>query len=80
LWRAESLTAQHRGAFGREEALALLADHFNAPASICAHPTGPDDELQGETKCAVVMELATRRMTITASQPCVMESETFVCD
>jgi hypothetical protein len=27
-----------------------------------------------------VMELATRRMTITASQPCVMESETFVCD
>ena len=80
LWRAESLAAQHRGAFGAKEALALLGDHFNAPASICAHPTGADDELQGETKCAVVMELATRRMTITASQPCMMESETFVCD
>ena len=39
LWRAEALAAQHQGSFGTPEALALLGDHFNAPASICAHAT-----------------------------------------
>lgn len=80
LWRAQALAAQHEGAFGAREALALLGDHFNAPASICAHATAADDDLVGETKCAVVMELGERRMTITAGYPCAAESETFVCD
>jgi isopenicillin-N N-acyltransferase-like protein len=80
LWRAETLAAQHRGSFGTPEALALLGDHFNAPASICAHAAATGDELVGETRCAIVMELAERRMTITAGHPCAGESETFVCD
>lgn len=80
LWRAEALAAQHHGPFAAADALGLLGDHFNAPSSICAHADPADGDLPGETRCAVVMDLATRRMTVTAAQPCVPEAETFLCD
>jgi isopenicillin-N N-acyltransferase like protein len=80
LWRAETLAAQHHGPFGAAQALELLGDHFNAPSSICAHADATEDGLQGETKCAVVMELGARRMTVTTGHPCAPESETFVCN
>jgi isopenicillin-N N-acyltransferase-like protein len=77
LSRAERLLAAHRGPIGVAEAKDVLSDHSDAPASICSHATAGADELAGETKCAVIMELGAGRMHVSEAHPCKTGLETF---
>lgn len=77
LWRAQRLLAGHRGPFGVAEAREVLGDHFGAPGSICRHAGDGADDLAGETKCCVVMELAASRMHVSEGHPCKTPFETI---
>jgi isopenicillin-N N-acyltransferase-like protein len=77
LWRAERLLASYGGAVGVAEAKEILSDHADAPGAICRHAADPADGLAGETKCAVIMELAAGRMHVSSAHPCKSGLEAF---
>jgi isopenicillin-N N-acyltransferase-like protein len=77
LWRAGRLLEAHARPIGVAEAKDVLSDHADAPASICSHAHQTGDGLGGETKCAVIMELAAGRLHVSEGHPCKSGLETF---
>jgi isopenicillin-N N-acyltransferase-like protein len=53
-----------------EEAMAILRDHEGEPKAICVHPE-PGDEESPAVVFSIVCHLESRRMWVSAGQPCV---------
>jgi hypothetical protein len=53
-----------------EDAMAILRDHEGEPQAICAHPD-PGDEEGAAIVFSMVCHLESRRMWVSAGQPCV---------
>lgn len=69
--RLTSLLPEERARFSVEELQTALADHVEAPYSICCHPSSSEPELQRwKTLFSVVMNVQSRRIRYTVGPPC----------
>lgn len=72
--RASSLLAEHRGRVHPAMLQAMLRDHVNHPAGVCAHPDPSLPELEQDmTVASVLFDLESRTMWIADGQPCEVE-------
>ena len=54
-----------------EDAMKILADHQNAPESICLHPDETEADQAGAVLFSMVCHLEERRMWVAAGNPCI---------
>lgn len=72
--RASTLLAEHRGRVHPAMLQAMLRDHVNHPAGVCAHPDPALPELEQDMSVASVLyDLESRTMWIADGQPCEVE-------
>ncbi len=68
--RMEALTEEARGRLDAERLKACLADHANAPDSICAHKGERPPYFESYTFASVVASLDERRLDVAVGPPC----------